>query len=198
MLACSSDTNKDIFCVSFSFQSFVSLDQSSCAVYLMWYSLLPFSGNLLLLFFLRNDFKILAKSREGITFSSLTIQFSKSVLAFSKRHICFLVCWGKWILWNFKKYISKNKRIYFCLRKKRNVLLNKEVMFFTQFSNLISWHRSFIVLSKDVSSIFSYFCCSLTPVPEKQNTSLLLLIKVTKVQQNKWKKKPELSDECGH
>ena len=37
-------------------------------------------------------------------------------------------CWGKEILRNLKKYVSENK-MYFCSRKKGNVLLNKKVIF---------------------------------------------------------------------
>ena len=75
----------------------------------------------------------------------------------AEAHLCiFSICIGKKI----------NKK---CCKKERNSLLNKKLFLFsTRFSNLISWSRSFAVLSTDVCILFSYFCCSLISLSKKR------------------------------
>ena len=75
-----------------------------------------------------------------------------------------------------KKYVSKDK-IYFCLKKKSNVSLNKSVIaVFHTISNLISQGRSFTELSTDVCILFSYFFCSLVSVSQKWDPEIMLTL----------------------
>ena len=60
--------------------------------------------------------------------------------------------------------------MYICLKKKRNVLLNKKAIFvFHMIFKLDFMTQSFTVLSRDVCTPFSYFCYSFISVSKKQN-----------------------------
>ena len=92
-------------------------------------------------------------------------------------------CRDNWILRNFKNYFSKNKEKY-TLVKKRNVFLNKRVIFvFLTIFNLISWRRSFPVLSTDIWFLFSLFFSyiSVSERGRRKNTNSSLFIQIAKV-----------------
>ena len=74
---------------------------------------------------------------------------------------------------NLEKYVAKNK-IYSCFKKKRNVLLNKKVIFV--FHTIFT----FTVLSTDVCIPFLYFCCSLISVSKKPNIETMLTLPYSK------------------
>ena len=82
---------------------------------------------------------------------------SANVEAFAEAYLCFLVSASakknaeaiKCLIRILKKYVAKNK-IYFCFKKKRNVPLNKKVIFvFHKFFSIIHrcLHSLFILLS---------------------------------------------------
>ena len=75
---------------------------------------------------------------QSVSFTSAAFE------AFVELYLCFLVsALGKKnaetikFLGTLENHVSENK-IYFCLKKKSNVSLNKKVIFVTPFSNLIS------------------------------------------------------------
>ena len=94
-----------------------------------------------------------------------------------------------------KKYVSENK-IYFCSRKKSDVLFNN---YFCLSHNFQAWFYNADVLSTDVCVPISYFFCSLISVSKKWNLETILTFpwsynwKKFKQPQNEWKKKPGIS-----
>ena len=80
---------------------------------------------------------------------------------------------------------------YFCLKKEEKCFCPTKKLFlcFTQFSNLISWRRSFNVLSKDVCILFSYFCCSLVSVFKKWTIERILTLPYKWLKFNKMNEK---------
>ena len=106
----------------------------------------------------------------------LVLQCLKFASAVSKcwAYICFLVSASAKknaeaieFLGILQKYYSKNKKIYIFVKKEMFHLIIKLFLFLTQFSNLISWRRSFTVLFTDVCILSLYFCCSLISASKK-------------------------------
>ena len=98
----------------FTENCFAVFDWSNLTIYLMWYWLFWFSGNFLLSFLLRYDFKILLKSRGGGTFLCLALTFGRSFFFFFffnwKLNIpsfIFLICTEQCWIW-FSQKLTKN------------------------------------------------------------------------------------------
>ena len=83
----------------------------------------------------------------------------------------------------------KTRKEIFCLMKKL-------FLFFTRFSNLISRHRSFTILSTDACILFSYFCCSLISLPKKTLLFSYKWQKFNKVHENKSQRYLSMRPEC--
>ena len=62
--------------------------------------------------------------------------------------------------------------------KKRNVSLNKKGIFIFYSIFKLSRHISFPVLPTDVCFLFSYFCCSLTPVSKTQGIQRIFILRL--------------------
>ena len=100
----------------FTEKCFALFDQSSCAIYLMWYQPLLFFWEFFLSFFLRYDFKILVKSwGRGYIFKSsiVILTFGRSNFFFKWKlnisSFIFLIwtekCWI-WFRWKLTKTIE--------------------------------------------------------------------------------------------
>ena len=72
------------------------------------------------------------------------------------------------------------KKYLFCLKRKRNVLLNEKVIFvFHMIFKLDFMTQLFTVLSTDVCILFSYFCYSLIPVSKKRDMERILILPIS-------------------
>ena len=92
-----------------------------------------------------------------------------------------------------KKYVSENK-IYFCSRKKSNVLLNKKVffVFHTIFKLDFITQIIYFIIHRCLYSLFILFLFSYTSFYEtkhRNDVNLSLLIQFAKVQQDNERKK---------
>ena len=122
-----------------------------------------------------------------ITWSFLMIQSvsftSAAFEAFAEAYLCFLVSASAKknaevikFLGILKKYVSENK-IYFCSRKKINVLLNKKVIFIfhTIFNLDFVTQIIYCIIHRCLYSLFLLFC-SLISVSKKWNIETMLIL----------------------
>ena len=91
----------------------------------------------------------------------------------------------------------KNK--YFCFFKERLCSIKRLLLFFTQFSKLILWRRSFPVLSTDACIALSYFCCFPMSVSKKRYIGRILILPDSYMWQkfNKMNEKRSLGYQSG-
>ena len=91
----------------------------------------------------------------------------------------------------------KNK--YFCFFKERLCSIKRLLLFFTQFSKLILWRRSFPVLSTDACIALWYFCCFPMSVSKKRYIGRILILPDSYMWQkfNKMNEKRSLGYQSG-
>ena len=113
---------------------------------------------------------------QSVNFTSATFE------SFAEGYLCFFsICLAKKknakaikFLEILKKYVSKNK-IYFCLKNKSNVSLNKKVIFFFHKIFKLGFIKQVIYCVIHRCLYFSsYFFCSLISVSKKRNIETML------------------------
>ena len=114
---------------------------------------------------------------QSVSFTSAAFE------AFAEAYLCFLVSASAKknaevikFLGILKKYVSENK-IYFCSRKKINVLLNKKVIFIfhTIFNLDFVMQIIYCIIHRCLYSLFLLFC-SLISVSKKWNIETMLIL----------------------
>ena len=113
---------------------------------------------------------------QSVSFTSAAFE------TFAKAYLFFSICLGKKyaevikFLGILKKYVSENK-IYFCSRKKINVLLNKKVIFIfhTIFNLDFVMQIIYCIIHRCLYSLFLLFC-SLISVSKKWNIETMLIL----------------------